>query len=134
MIDNFSKYGGTIPVKKNSQTITSSFENILIASKTKPNLIETDPGKEVLGKVFTDYLINNNIKRYSHYTSLGVVFTDMFNSTTRDLLKKNIFERGDATWVDVIPTITKQYNNTFHFSTKLTPVQASLTENEGFVY
>ena len=30
--------------------------------------------------------------------------------------------------------ITKQYNNRIHSSTKLTPIQASLKKNEGFVY
>ena len=31
-------------------------------------------------------------------------------------------------------TKTKQYNNKVHSSTKLTPIQASLKKNEGFVY
>ena len=44
-IDNFSKFGWTIPLKnKNAQTIKDSFENILISSKRKPNLIESDRG------------------------------------------------------------------------------------------
>ena len=46
IIDNFSKFGWTIPLKKkNTQKIKDSFENILISSKRKPNLIETDRGK-----------------------------------------------------------------------------------------
>ena len=52
----------------------------------------------------------------------------------RDLLKKIVFEHGDANWIDVLPTITKQYNNRVHSSTKLTPIQSSLKKNEGFVY
>ena len=49
IIDNFSKYGWTIPLKnKNAQTIKDSFENILISSKRKPNLIETDRGKNFI--------------------------------------------------------------------------------------
>ena len=32
------------------------------------------------------------------------------------------------------PTITKQYNIKVHSSTKLTPLQASLKKNEGYVY
>ena len=47
VIDNFSKFGWTIPLKnKNAQTIKDSFENILISSKRKPNLVESDRGKE----------------------------------------------------------------------------------------
>ena len=43
IIDNFSKFGWTIPIKnKNAQTIKDSFENILISSKRKLNLIESD--------------------------------------------------------------------------------------------
>ena len=36
--------------------------------------------------------------------------------------------------LDVISTITKQYINKIHSSTKLTPIQASLKKNEGYVY
>ena len=47
VIDNFSKFGWTLPLKnKSAQTIKDSFENILINSKRKPKLIETDRGKE----------------------------------------------------------------------------------------
>ena len=33
-----------------------------------------------------------------------------------------------------MPIIAKQYNNRTHSSTKLTPIQASLKKNEGYVY
>ena len=47
--DNFSKFGWTLPLKnKNAQTIKYSFESILIISKRKPNLIESDRGKNFI--------------------------------------------------------------------------------------
>ena len=56
-IDNFSKFGWTIPLKnKNAQTIKDSFENILINSKRSPNLIETDRGREFYNNIFQDSL------------------------------------------------------------------------------
>ena len=48
--------------------------------------------------------------------------------------KRPVFEKGDGNWIDILPTITKQYNIRVHSSTKLTPIQASLKKNEGFVY
>ena len=46
--DNFSKFGWTIPLKNNeAQTMKDSFENILVTSKRKPTLMETDRGKEL---------------------------------------------------------------------------------------
>ena len=97
VIDNFSKFGWTIPLKnKNAQTMKDSFENIIINSKRKPNLIETDRGKEVYSNIFQDFLNKNNIKLYSRNISYGAVFAERFNRTIRDLLKKIVFEHGDA--------------------------------------
>ena len=135
IIDNFSKFGWTIPLKnKNAQTIKDSFENILISSKRKPNLIESDRGKEFYNNIFQDFLNKNDIKLYSRNSSYGAVFAERFNRTIRDLLKKIVFEHGDGNWIDVLPTITKQYNNRIHSSTKLSPKDASLKKNEGLVY
>ena len=135
IIDNFSKFGWTSPLKnKNAQTIKDSFENILTNSKRKPNLIETDRGKEFYNNIFQDFLNKNNIKLYSRNSSYGAVFAERFNRTIRDLLKKIVFEQGDANWIDILPTITEQYNNRRHTSTKLSPKDAFLKKNEGYVY
>ena len=135
IIDNFSKYGWTIPFKsKNAITIKNSFENILISSKRSPILIETDRDKGFYSNIFQDFLNKINIKLYSRNSSYGAVFAERFNRTIRDLLKKPVFEKGDGNWIDVLPTITKQYNTRIHSSTKLTPIQASLKKNEGYIY
>ena len=134
-IDNFSKFGWTVPLKnKNAQTIKDSFENILISSKRKPNLIETDRGKDFYNNIFQDFLNKNNIKLYSRNSSYGAVFAERFNRTIRDLLKRPVFEKGESTWIDVLPKLTKQYNNRVQSSIKLTRIQASLKKNEGYVY
>ena len=106
----------------------------MINSKRSPNLIETDRGKEFYNNIFQDFQNKNNIKLYSRNSSYGAVFAERFNRTIRDLLKKVVFEKGDGKWIDVLPTITKQYYKKVHSSTKLTPIQASLKKNEGYVY
>ena len=106
----------------------------MISSKRKPNLIESDRGIEFYNNIFQDFLNKNNIKLYSRNTSLGAVFAERFNRTIKDLLKKPVFEKGGGNWIDILPKITKQYNNRIHSSTKLTPIQASLKKNEGYVY
>ena len=135
IIDNFSKHGFTIALKnKNAQTIENFFENIIISSKRKPNLIESDRGKEFYNIIFQDFLNKNNIKLYSRNSSYGAVFAERFNRTNRDLVKKIVSEHNDANWIDILPIITKQYINRIHSSTKLSPKEASLNKNEGFVY
>ena len=135
IIDNFSKFGWTIPLKnKKAQTKKDSFENIFKSSKRSPNLLQGDRDRAFFNNIFQDFLNKNNIKLYSRNSSVRAVFAERFNRTIRDLLKKIVFEQGDGKWIDILPTITKQYNNRIHSSTKLTPIQASLKKNEGYVY
>ena len=123
VIDNFSKYGWTVALKnKSSQIIKDSIENILINWKRKPDLIETDKRKEFYNKIFQNFFNNSNIKHYPRNKSLGAVFAERLDKTLRSLLKKPVFEKGDGNWIDVLPTITKQYNNRVHSSTKRTTI------------
>ena len=135
IIDNSSKFGWTVPLKnKNAEIIKDSFESIITSSKRKPNLIESDIDKGYYNNIFQDFLNKNNIKSYSRNSSYGAVFAERFNRTFRDLLKKPVFGKGDGNCIDILPTITKQYNNRIHTSTKLSPKDASLKKNEGYVY
>ena len=130
-IDNLSKFGWTVHLKnsKNDEIIKDSFKNYLITAIRKPDLIETDDGKEIAYKFFTDFF-GKKFKRHSRYTSLGAVFAERFNRTIRDLPKKPVFEKGDGSWLDVLPTIKKQKKSRIHSSVKLTPIQCSSKTNE----
>ena len=129
IIDDFSKYLFTIPLKnKNSQTITNEFSNILSSSKRSPIKIHSDRGKEFHNSVFQNFLKLKNIDLYSTFTDKGAVIAERVNKTIRNLLKKPVFERGDSKWIDLLPLITKKYNNTFHHSIKMTPNQSSFKE------
>ena len=88
IIDNFSKFGWTTPLKnKNAQTIKDSFENIIKSSKRSPNLLEGDRDRGFYNNIFQDFLNRNNIKLYSRNSSYGAVLAELFNRTIRDLLK-----------------------------------------------
>ena len=103
----------------------------MISSKRKPNLIETDRGKDFYNGIFQNFLKNNNIKPYSRNSSIGAVFAERLNKSMRNLPKKFVFERGDANWIDALPTITKQCNKRIHSSTKMFRIQASLKKTKG---
>ena len=135
IINTFSKNGWTVPLKnKNAQRLKDSFENTIKSSKRSPNLIEGDRDRGFYNSMFQDFLNKNNIKLFSRNSSFGSVFAERFNRTPTDLLTRPVFGKGDGNWIDVLPTITKQYNNRILSSTKLTPIQGSLKNNEGFVY
>ena len=114
-----------------------SFENIIELLKLQKDHL-TYSKEIVIGvfysSIFQDFLNKNSIKLYSRISSCGAVFAERFNRTIQHLLKKPVFEKGDGNWIDVIPTITKQYKNRIHSSTKMTPIQASIEKNESYVY
>ena len=135
VIDNFSKYLWAIPLKnKYSQTITNEFSNILTKSKRKPLKLESDRGTEFYNSIFQNLLKSKNIHHYSRYTDKGPSIAERVIRTVPNLLKKPVFEKGNADWLSELPSVIKQYNNTIHSSTKITPIQASKKSNQKSVY
>ena len=92
----------------NAQTKKDIFGSISTSSKRKPNLLESDRGKEFYNNTFQKFLNISTINHYSRNTSIGSVFAELLHHTVRDLLKIPVFEMGESHWVDVLPTITKQ--------------------------
>ena len=135
IIDNFSKYLWCIPLKdKYSQTITNEFSNTLTKSKRKPLKLESDRGAEFYNCIFQKFLKSKNIQHYSRFTDKGPSVAERVIRTLRNLLKKPVFEKGNADWLSELPSVIKQYNNTIHHSIKMTPIQTSKKSNEKVVY
>ena len=42
--------------------------------------------------------------------------------------------QGNTMYLDMLPKLVKQYNNTRYSSIKMTPIEASKKKNEGLVY
>ena len=135
VIDNFSQNGWTETLKnKNAQTTKVSLEKVPTSTKRSPNLIESVHGGEYHSRIFRNLLDNINIEHYSRNSSLGAIFAERFNRTMKDLLQRPHFERRDGNRSDILPTISKQYNDRIHSSTNLPPGQVRFKKNEGFVH
>ena len=135
IIDNFSKYLWAITLKnKYSQTTANEFSNILSTSKRKPIKIESGRGSEFYNSIFQNFLKSKNIQHYSRYTDKCPSIAERVIKTVRNLLKKPVFEKGNADWLSELPSVIKKYNKTIHHSIKMTPVQASKKSNEKIVY
>ena len=116
--------------KRNSQTITNEFSNILTTSKRKPLKLESDRGTEWYNSVFQNFLKSKNIRHYFRFTDKGPSICERVIRAIRNLLRKPVFEKGNPDWSSELPSVIKKYNNTIHSSTKMTPIQASKKSNE----
>ena len=77
---------------------------------------------------------SKNIHHYSRFTDKGPSIAERVIRTVRNLLKKPVFEKGNADWLSELPSIIKQYNNTVHHSIKMKPIDASKKSNQKLVY
>ena len=77
---------------------------------------------------------SKNIHHSSRYTDKGPSIAKRVFRTIRSLLKKPIFLAENADWLSELPSVIKQYNNTFHHSIKMKPIDASKKSNQKIVY
>ena len=135
IIDNFNKNIWCIPPKnKYGQTLTDEFSKNLTISKPSPIKVESERGKEFYDSVSQNFLKVSNRRHFSGSTNKCPSVADRVIRTIRNPIKKPVFLKVKANWVTELPPISKQYNNTIHHSTKLTPIEAYKNVNEKAVF
>ena len=59
---------------------------------------------------------------------------ERWNRTIKSKMWKQFTVQGNTMYLDMLPKLVNQYNNTKHSSIKMTPIDASNKKNEGTVY
>ncbi|KAL9955926.1 hypothetical protein ACROYT_G037329 [Oculina patagonica] len=134
VLDVFSKYGWIVPLKdKKGETVTQAFKTIFKEGR-KPQYLWTDKGKEYYNKNMKELLEKNGITLYSTENEEKSSVCERWNRTIKTRMWKQFTAQSNTTYLDMLPKLLKQYNNTKHSSIKMTPVEASRKKNEGLVY
>ena len=124
VIDVFSKYGWLIPLKdKTGKSVASALKTIF--KERKPEKMWVDKGKEFYNKDVKDL-----IELYSTENKEKSSVVERWIRTMKEKMWKYFSAKSTNVYIDVLPNLVKQYNNTRHFSIKMTPVKASKKENE----
>ena len=134
VLDVFSKYGWIVPLKdKKGETVMNAFKTILKEGR-KPKYLWTDKGKEYYNKHVKELLDKNKITLYSTENEEKSSVCERWNRTIKSKMWKQFTVQGNTQYLDMLPKLVKQYNNTKHSSIKMTPTEASKKINEGTVY
>ena len=122
VIDIFSKYGYLIPLKnKKGETVAEALK--IIFEKRKPEKLWTDKGTEFYNKN-----VKKLIELYSTENEEKSSIAERWVRTIKEKMWKYFTDNN--TYIDVLPDLVEDYNNTVHSSTKLTPKEASKKKNE----
>ena len=134
VLDVFSKYGWIVPLKdKKGETITEAFK-LIFKEGRKPQYLWVDKGKEFYNKHLKELLDKNEITLYSTKKEEKSSVCARWNRTIKGKMWKQFTVQGNTQYLDILPKILKQYNNTKHSSIKMTPIEASQKKNEEIVY
>ena len=94
--------------------------------------LTTDNGSEFISKTFRAYMEKEGVTQ--HFADAGdwgknsMGKVERFNRTIRGLIQKHMTAKNTTKWVDVLPDLLDNYNNTFHSSIKSTPNKADVEE------
>ena len=122
-IDLFSKYAFLLPLKdKKGTTITHAFKVILNSSKRKPNIIRTDQSSEFYNNPFKKWLKENNIEMSSTHNEGKSVVAEKFIRTLKNKIYKHMRAISKNVCFDVLNDIVDKYNNTYHNTIKMNPI------------
>ena len=126
VIDTFSKYGWIVPLKnKKAQTIVKALKEIFKESGRRPDKLWTDKGTEFFNKDVRDL-----VYLYATENEEKSSIAERWIRTMKENMFKYFTDNNTNKYIDVLPDLVEDYNNTVHSSTKFTPVEASKKENE----
>lgn len=128
VIDCFTKFAFAIPLKnKTGTSITEAFKSVF--KTRKPEKLWVDKGKEFYNKTFLTFLLDKNVNIYSTESELKAVIIERFNRSLKELLEQELLTQEllgkPRKWLPLLPKVIITYNNRFHRSIQMTPIQAS---------
>ena len=130
-IDVFSKIAYAFPLKsKKIQDIKPCFEKIF--KNNKPKFIWSDKEQAFLSKEMQKFFKDNNVKIYHTNSHLKAVVIERFNRSLRELMMKEFVKNNNTLWYDTLPKLIKAYNNRYHSTIKMRPIQVNKS-NEKYI-
>ena len=122
VLDIFSKYAWVVPLKyKKGISIVNAFQKILKESNKKPNKIWVDRGSKFYNNSFKKWLQDNVVIYSTNYKGKSVI-AERFIRTLKNKIYRYMTSLSENVYIDKLDDIVKEYNNTYHKSIKMKPV------------
>ena len=112
VLDLFSKYGWIVPLKdKKGETVTEAFKTIFKEGR-KTQYLWTNKGKDYYNRDSKELLQKHNITLYSSENEEESSVCERWYRTIKTKMQKQFTVQGNTVYLDILPKILKQYNNT----------------------
>ena len=92
----------------------------------RPNLLQADQGTEFFNKNFSKMLEAFGPKLYHTYSDKKASQVERVQRTIRQRLGRVFTLNSNNKWIDIIDDVINSYNNSFHRSIKMKPVDVKM--------
>ena len=107
---------------KKGIAISNAFHKILKESNRKQNKIWVDKGSKFYNSSVKKWLKDNNIEMYSIHNERKSVVAERFIRTLKTKIYKYMTSISKNVYIDKLDDIVNEYNNTYHRTIKMKPV------------
>lgn len=130
-INIFSKKAYARPLKsKSAEEVKAALENILDSLGHTIKHIHTDRGKEFYNTTVSTMLQSRHIHLYSTFSRMKAAICERFNRTLKSRMWKYFSLRSTNEWLDILPKLVSEYNNTKHRTIKMKPNEVNRSNEE----
>lgn len=124
VINIFSKkaYGRAVS-NKTGQEVTRAMKTILDSIGHPIKNVHVDRGTEFYNKSMKKMLGDRNIHLYSTFSTMKAAIIERFNRTLKGRMWKVFSLNGSYKWIDILPKLIMEYNDTKHRTIRMKPNQ-----------
>ena len=122
IIDLFSKFLRAYPLKnKEAETIEAQLRKVF--STSKPRILQSDNGSEFANNLVVNLMKEKGIRQAfsKAYTPQSQGQIERVNQTIKGLLHRNFIQTGTKKWVNVLPLVVENLNQSIHSMTGFKP-------------
>ena len=105
--------------------VTNDFQKILKESNRKPNKILVDKGLKFYNRSMKSFLQNNNIDINSTHNEEKSIISERFIKILKNKMYKYMTSMSKNVYIDKLDEIVNKYNNTYHRTIKMKPVDVN---------
>ena len=125
-IDVLSKYAWIEPLKtKTAKELKEAIEKIFSSDGRQPSMIQTDKGTEFLNFQVKNLLKERKIKLFTTNSERKASVVERLNRTMKSIMFKYFTKHNTRKYIDILPDLVQRYNNSYHRSIKMRPVNVN---------
>ena len=134
IIDLLSKCGWLLPPKsKHGNEIEGALSKLFEQTKRRPVMVQTDKGTEFLNSHVQNFFKKYQIRFFTTFSERKASIVERFSRTNKGIMFRLFTGNNNRRYIDVLNEIAHRYNNSYHRSIKMKPIEVS-KENEHQVW